>query len=62
MKKVAVFVDWDNVRKGVFTEAGKRLRYKINYNDTANVIKYINAFIDPSDRKRYGKLLLFPDR
>jgi len=53
MKKVAVFVDWDNVRKGVFTEAGKRLRYKINYNDTANVIKYINAFIDPGTEEVY---------
>jgi len=53
MKKVAVFIDWDNIRKGIFEEGGKRLKYRTNYNDISNVIKYIHSFIDPGSEEIY---------
>ena len=53
MKKVAIFVDWENIRIGVFEEAAKTLSYKVSYNDINNVIKYINSFIDDTAEEIY---------
>ncbi|MEW6417287.1 MAG: hypothetical protein AB1480_04105 [Nitrospirota bacterium] len=52
-KKVAIFVDWENVRKGIFEEASKTIHKKISYNDVDNVIKFFNSFIDPQNEDIY---------
>jgi len=46
MKKVAVFLDWENIRKGVFEKATRQIGKKVDYNDVRNVIKFIKSFID----------------
>jgi len=46
MQKVAVFVDWENIRKGIFFHATQKLKLKIDYNDTRNVKKFIYSFVD----------------
>lgn len=61
MKKVAVFVDWDNVRMGVFEEAGKKLGYRTNYNDINNIIKYIYTFVDPVKEEIYRTFFYLTD-
>jgi len=50
---VAIFVDWDNIRKGVFGAASKILSKKVSFNDIDNVLKFITAFIDHSDEEIY---------
>lgn len=52
-KKIAVFVDWENVRKSIFEEAYKLTGKKIDYNDVENALKLILSFIDPSDEEIY---------
>lgn len=52
-KKVAIFVDWENVRKGIFNTADNTLRKKVDYNDVDNVIKFINSFIDSQNEEIY---------
>jgi uncharacterized LabA/DUF88 family protein len=52
-KKVAVFVDWENVRKGVFEEAGRRLHREVSYNSTENVLRFIKSFINPEEEEIY---------
>lgn len=48
-KIVAIFIDWDNIRKGIFEEATKTLSKTVRYNDIDNVLKFINAFITPEE-------------
>jgi len=43
-KKIAIFVDWENVRKSVFEEAYKRTGNKIDYNDVKNALKLFGSF------------------
>lgn len=52
-KKVAIFVDWENVRKGIFEEASKAIHKKINYNDVDNVLKFFYSFIEPDKEEIY---------
>lgn len=52
-KKVAIFGDWENVRKGIFEEASNTLHKKINYNDVDNVLKFFYAFIEPDKEEIY---------
>ena len=52
-KKVAIFVDWENVRKGIFEEASNTLHKKINYNDVDNTLKFFYAFVDSDKEEVY---------
>ncbi|RJO61104.1 hypothetical protein C4544_03695 [candidate division WS5 bacterium] len=52
MKKVAIFVDWENIRKCIFEQAFAIHNNKVSYNDTSNVIKFINSFLN-SDEEIY---------
>jgi len=47
-KKVAIIVDWENVRKGIFEKAATRRRnsVRVNYNNADNVIKLVTSFVD----------------
>ncbi|MFZ6007664.1 MAG: NYN domain-containing protein [Nitrospirota bacterium] len=49
MKKIAIFVDWENLRQRVFVEASTVLGKKINYNHIPNVIKLITSFVEPNE-------------
>lgn len=53
MKKVAIFVDWENIRKCIFEQASITQKNKVNYNDTKNVIKFINSFLINGDEETY---------
>lgn len=53
MKKVAIFVDWENIRKGIFQEASTVLAKKVDYNDINNVIKFFHSFIDSAEEEIY---------
>ena len=53
LKKVAVFVDWENIRKGIYEEASKIYPHKINYNQFENIKKLINTFIIPDQEEIY---------
>ena len=53
MEKVAIFVDWENIRKSIFHEAYKVLGKKIDYNNIDNTLKFFHSFIDPSTEKIY---------
>jgi len=53
MEKVAIFVDWENIRKSIFHEAYKVLRKKIDYNNIDNPLKFFHSFIDPSAEEIY---------
>ncbi len=46
MQKVAVFVDWENIRKGIFLHATQKLHLKVDYNNVRNVMRFIYAFVD----------------
>jgi len=52
-KTVAVFVDWENIRKCIFEEAYKVTGNKVKYNDVSNVINFINAFLLPTEEEIY---------
>lgn len=45
IKKVAVFIDWENIRKGLFERATKIIKKKVDYNNPSNLMKLINSFI-----------------
>jgi len=53
MKKVAIFVDWENIRIGVFEESARNHHKKINYNNVDNIIKFIHSFIDGKNEEIY---------
>jgi uncharacterized LabA/DUF88 family protein len=53
MEKVAVFVDWENIRQRIFQEAHKTLGKKIDYNNIDNTLQFFNAFIDTSIESIY---------
>jgi len=53
LKKVAIFVDWENIRIGVFGEAAKTHQKKVGYNQVDNITKFINAFIDQQSEEIY---------
>lgn len=52
-KKVAIFVDWENVRKGIFEKASNTLHKKIDYNNVNNVLKFFDSFIEPDEEEIY---------
>jgi uncharacterized LabA/DUF88 family protein len=52
-KKIAVFVDWENIRKGVFQEVYKTAGKKIDYNHVENALKLILSFIEANDEEIY---------
>ena len=45
MKKVAIFVDWENIRIGIFEESAKKLHQKVDYNQIENIINFIYSFL-----------------
>ena len=45
MQKVAIFVDWENIRKGIFFHATQKLHMKVDYNNVDNVMKFIYSFV-----------------
>jgi uncharacterized LabA/DUF88 family protein len=53
LKKIAVFVDWENIRKGIFIKASKQYPHPINYNQIENVEELIFAFILPAEEEIY---------
>ena len=53
LKKVAIFIDWENIRIGVFEESAKSHHKKTNYNQVDNIVKFINAFIDDQHEEIY---------
>ncbi len=52
MKKIAIFVDWDNIRKGVFEYASRFLDLFVDYNKPENFLQFLNAFVE-SDEEIY---------
>lgn len=44
-KRVAIFIDWENVRKCIFQEAYNLLNVKVNFNDVPTVKKLIMSFL-----------------
>ena len=53
LKKVAIFVDWESIRLGIFEEAETKLTKKINYNQTDILIKFIKSFLDEQREEIY---------
>lgn len=53
MKKVAIFVDWENIRIGIFEEYLKKFHKKIDYNQVENIITFINSFLDSNNEEIY---------
>lgn len=53
MKKLAIFVDWENVRQRVFIKASETNNKKVNYNKIENVITLVKAFVDPKQEEIY---------
>lgn len=49
MKKIALFVDWENIRKGVFEYASKNLQLFVDYNNPENLLRLLHAFIDTEE-------------
>ena len=52
MKKIAIFVDWDNIRKGVFEHASQSLGLFVDYNRPENLLRFLTAFVE-SDEEIY---------
>lgn len=52
-KKVAIYVDWENIRKGVFDIASRRLHKRVDYNEVDNVIRFFKAFINDEEEIIY---------
>lgn len=52
-KKVAIFVDWENVRKGIFDKAAIKYPIRIDYNQVENILTLIKSFIDPAQEEIY---------
>jgi len=52
-KKVAIFVDWENLRKGVFEEASKKYPTQISFNDPENSLQLIKSFIISDEEEIY---------
>lgn len=52
-KSVAIFVDWDNIRKGIFETASTILSKTVRYNDVDNVLKFITSFVDSKNEEIY---------
>ena len=52
-KKIAVFVDWENIRKSVFEDVYKNTGKKIDYNDVQNALKLILSFVETNDEEIY---------
>jgi uncharacterized LabA/DUF88 family protein len=49
-KKVAVIIDWDNLRKGLFEKATKKSpSWKVNYMIPENLFKLVKSFIWPEE-------------
>lgn len=62
MKKVAIFVDWENIRKGIFEQAAIQPNpIHVNYNDVNNIMKFINAFLDPATEEPYRVFFYLTD-
>jgi len=53
MKKVAIFVDWENIRIGIFEESAKKLHQKVDYNQIENIINFIYSFLDTKNEEIY---------
>ena len=53
LKKIAIFVDWENIRLGVFKKSGQILPKQINFNSVDNILKFIYSFIDSSTEGVY---------
>lgn len=51
-KKVAIFLDWENIRKGIFEEATTSIG-SVNYNDPANIFTFIKAFLNSDEEEIY---------
>jgi len=53
LKKVAIFVDWENVRKGIFDQAAKAYPSRIDYNQVENVLTLIKSFLETAQEEIY---------
>jgi uncharacterized LabA/DUF88 family protein len=51
MKKVAVIVDWENIRKTIFEGAARKLCNRVDFNNVDNIINYILSFIKPGEEE-----------
>ena len=47
--RIAVLIDWENIRKNIFEIATKKLGLKVDYNDPDNIKKFIYSFIDSNE-------------
>ena len=47
--RIAVLIDWENIRKNIFESATKKLGLKVDYNDPDNIKKFIYSFIDSNE-------------
>jgi len=61
-KKVAVIIDWDNLRKGLFETATKQNpEWKVNYMDPNNLFTLVNSFIE-SEKEEIYRIFLYLTR
>lgn len=58
-KSVAIFVDWDNIRKGIFGASVAIVSKKISYNNIDNVVRFITSFIDQPNEDIYRIFMYF---
>lgn len=51
MKRIAILIDWENIRKQVFEVASdpNGLNKSVSYNNPDNVLKFAKAFIEPDE-------------
>jgi len=53
LKKLAILLDWENVRKQVFEAATRKLKIRVDYNEVENVVKFARAFVDTTQEEIY---------
>ena len=53
LKKLAILLDWENVRRQVFEAATRKLKIRVDYNEVENVVKFARAFVDSKEEEIY---------
>ena len=53
LKKLAILLHWENVRRQVFEAATRKLKIRVDYNEVENVVKFARAFVDSKEEEVY---------
>jgi uncharacterized LabA/DUF88 family protein len=48
-KTIAILVDWENIRKGIFEQATRKLNKWVDYNEPGNLINLIRSFVNKEE-------------